>query len=97
MTRAERKARQARGAVTTLARMFAKNAVKAHIRSQGLWLGDFSPKEITLWAEIWLREHPAIFAQARVWATEFGYETEIAQCPTSTTTPSTISLPSSRS
>jgi hypothetical protein len=73
MTRAERKAMQARGAVKTLARMFAKNAVKNHIRSQGLWLGNFSSKEIGLWAEVWLREHPQIFAEAKVTAASLGY------------------------
>jgi hypothetical protein len=97
MTRAERKAWQARGAIKTLAQMAAKRAVKNHIRAQGLWLGNFSSKEITLWAEVWLREHPQIFTQAKLTAAELGFETEIAQCPTSTTSPSTTSLPSSRS
>ena len=97
MTRAERKVWQARGAIKTLAQMAAKRAVKQHIASQGLWLGNISSKEITLWAEVWLRENQQIFAQARVTAAELGYETEIAQCPTSTTSPSTISHRSSRS
>jgi hypothetical protein len=73
MKRAERKAMQARGAVRTLAQQVAKNAVKQHIRSQGLWLGDFSSKEITLWAEAWLREHPEMWAQARERAVELGF------------------------
>ena len=108
MTRAERKARLARQAVAVLAQRFAKSAVINHIRAQGLRMWDFTSKDITLWAEIWLREHPQIFAQARVRAAELGFlivrdplrernETEIAQCPTSTTSPSTTSLPSSRS
>jgi hypothetical protein len=73
MTRAERKALQARGAIRTLAQQAAKRAVVAHIRSQGLWLGDFSSKEITLWAEVWLRENPEMWAQARVTAAELGF------------------------
>jgi hypothetical protein len=73
MTRQERKAWQARAAVMTLAQMAAKRAVKAHIRAQGLRLGDFSSKEIGLWAEVWLRENPCLFAQARVTAVELGF------------------------
>jgi hypothetical protein len=73
MTRAERKAWQARGAIKTLAIQSAKRAVVAQIRSQGLWLGNFSSKEITLWAEVWLREHPEMLAQARVRAAELGF------------------------
>ena len=73
MTRAERKAMQARGAVKTLARMFAKNAVKNHIRAQGLKLWDFSSADLTLWAEIWLREHPEMITEAKTRAVELGY------------------------
>ena len=85
MTRAERKARLARQAVVVLAQQAAKNAVKNHIRAQGLKLWDFTSRDLTLWAEIWLREHPEMFAQARVRAVELGFapcqkETEIAQC-----------------
>ena len=46
MTRAERKAIQARVAVRVLAQLAAKNAVKNHIRSQGLRLWDFTSKDI---------------------------------------------------
>jgi hypothetical protein len=73
MTRAERKAIQARVAVRVLAQLAAKNAVKNHIRSQGLRLWDFTSKDITLWAEIWLRVHPEMFAEARARAAELGY------------------------
>ena len=84
MTRDERKAMQARVAVRVLAEMWAKNAVKAHIRAQGLRLWDFSAREIALWADVWLREHPELFAQAKVTAVELGYappqnQTKIAQ------------------
>ncbi len=51
MTRAERKAIQARVAVRVLAQLAAKNAVKNDIRSQGLRLWDFTSKDITLWAQ----------------------------------------------
>ena len=82
MTRAERKARLARQAVAVLAQRFAKSAVKNHIASQGWRLWDFSAKDITLWAEVWLTEHPEMWAEAKVRAVELGFmgnETEIAQ------------------
>jgi hypothetical protein len=46
MTRAERKAIQARVAVRVLAQLAAKNAVKHQIRAQGLRLHDFAAKDI---------------------------------------------------
>jgi hypothetical protein len=66
MSRAENKARLARVAVRVLAQQAAKNAAKNHIRAQGFRLWDFTPKDITLWAEVWLREHPEMIAEARV-------------------------------
>jgi hypothetical protein len=98
MTRAERKAREARQAVAVLARQFAERAVISHIRAQGWKVYDFTSADLTRWGEVWLREHPEIFAWARVTAKELGYEMEIAQCPkTSLNSPSTTSLLSSRS
>jgi len=79
MTRAERKARLARQAVAVLSQRFAKTAVINHIRAQGWKVYDFTSADLTLWAEIWLRENPALFGQAKVTAAELGYETEIAQ------------------
>jgi hypothetical protein len=73
MKRAEKKAMQARGAVRTLAQMAAKNAVKNHIRAQGWKLWDFTSADLTRWAEVWLAEHPEIWAQARVRAVELGF------------------------
>jgi hypothetical protein len=72
MTRAERKA-MARVAVRVLAQLAAKNALKNHIRSQGLRLWDFTSKDIVLWAEIWLAEHPEMIAEARAKAVRLGY------------------------
>jgi hypothetical protein len=86
MTRAERKAMQARGAIKTLARMFAKRAVKNHIRSQGLWLGDFSSKEITLWA-VWLSEHPQIFYPGKSVGNRVGLRNGRTECTRYTTIP----------
>ena len=71
--RPERKARLARQAVTVLAIQSAKNAVKNHIRAQGLKLWDFSSADLTLWAEIWLREHPEMITEAKTRAVELGY------------------------
>ena len=48
MTRAERKAIQARVAVRVLAQLAAKNAVKHQIRAQGLRLHDFAAKDIRI-------------------------------------------------
>ena len=84
MTRAEHKARLARQAVAVLAIQSAKNAVRNHIRAQGWKPWDFTSRDITLWAEVWLREHPEMFAQARVRNAELGFaqqqnQTEIAQ------------------
>ena len=70
---AERKAIQARVAVRVLAQLAAKNAVKNHIRSQGLRLWDFTSKDIVLWAEIWLAEHPEMIAEARAKVVRLGY------------------------
>ena len=82
MTRAERKARLARQAVAVLAQRFAKTAVINHIRAQGWRIWDFTSRDITFWAEVWLREHPEMWAEAKVRAVELGFmgsETEIAQ------------------
>ena len=73
MTRDERKAWQARAAVGVLAIQAAKRAVKASIRAQGLQLGDFTAKEITLRAEAMLAEHPELISQAKVTAVELGF------------------------
>jgi hypothetical protein len=73
MTRAEKKAIQARVAVRTLARLAARDAVKASIRAYGLKLHNFSARDISLWAEVWIEEHPQIFAEARAKAVRLGY------------------------
>jgi hypothetical protein len=73
MTRAEKKAMQARVAVRVLAQMTAKNAVKNQIRAQGLKIWDFTSKEITLRAEAMLKEHPEMIAEARAKAASLGY------------------------
>jgi hypothetical protein len=75
MTRVEQKALQARIAVRVLAQLAAKNAIKAHIRAQGLRLWDFTAKEITLQAEAWLLEHPEMFAEARAKALVYAIPT----------------------
>ena len=73
MTRAERKAIQARVAVRVLAQLAAKNAVKHQIRAQGLKLWDFTAKEIAIRAEAWLLAHPEMIAQAQAKAVKLGY------------------------
>jgi predicted thioredoxin/glutaredoxin len=62
-----------------LAQQSAKNAVKNHLRRQGLKLWDFTSKEITLRAEAMLKEHPEMFAEARAKAVSLGFVQEIAQ------------------
>ena len=73
MTRAEKKALQARLAVRVLAQLAAKNAVKHQIRAQGLRLHDFAAKEINMRAEAWLLAHPEMFEEARAKAARLGY------------------------
>jgi hypothetical protein len=73
MTRAEKKAIQARVAVRTLARLAARDAVKASIRAQGLKLHAFSARDLSLWAEVWLDEHPGAYAEARAKAVKLGF------------------------
>jgi hypothetical protein len=71
--REEKKAIQARGAVRTLAWLAAKDAVKDRIRAQGLRVHNYAAKDISLWAEVWLEEHPEMFAEARAKAARLGY------------------------
>ena len=73
MTRAEKEEMQARIAVGVFAMQAAKNAVKKHIRAQGLRVLDFTAKEIALRAEALLKEHPEMIAQARERAAALGY------------------------
>jgi hypothetical protein len=73
MTKAERKALQARVAVRVLAQQAAKNIVKSQIRAQDLKLHDFAAKDITLRAEAWLEAHPEMIAEAREKAARLGY------------------------
>jgi hypothetical protein len=73
MTRAEKKALQARVAVRVLAQLAAKNIVKNQIRSQGLRLHDFAAKDITRRAEAWLEAHPELIVEARAKAVRLGY------------------------
>ena len=73
MTRAERRAIQARIAIGVWAQLAAKEVVKAQIRAQGLRLWDFTGKEITLRAEALLKERPELIAQARERAAALGY------------------------
>ena len=73
MTRAEKKALQARAAVGVLAIQAAKRAVKASIRADGGKLWDFTGREITLRAEALLKERPEMFAEAREKAAALGY------------------------
>jgi hypothetical protein len=84
MTRAERKAIQARVAVATLAQLAAKKIVKAQIRAAGERVWDFTAKEITLRAVALLEAHPEMYAEARERAVELGFaprqsEEEIAK------------------
>jgi hypothetical protein len=62
-----------RQATATLARQEAKRRVRQHIRAQGWKIWDFTSADLTLWAEVWLREHPEMFAQAKVRAVELGF------------------------
>ena len=77
MTRAERKAQQkalqARVAIRVFAQMAAKNAVKASIRAQGFKVSHYSARDIALWAEVWISDHPEVFAEARAKAVKLGY------------------------
>jgi hypothetical protein len=66
MTRAEQKALWAQVAPRIIATLAAKNAVKAHIRAQGLRLNDYSNRDLTLLAERWLAERPHLLAEARL-------------------------------
>jgi hypothetical protein len=72
MTRAERKALQARIAVRVLAQLAAKNAVKHQIKAQGLRLWDFTAKEIAIRAEAWLAAHPELVTEAGTKAAKLG-------------------------
>jgi hypothetical protein len=73
MTRAERKAMQARVAVRVLAGLAARNAVRNQIRAQGLRLHEFAAKEIALRADVWLKAHPELWLEARAKAVRLGY------------------------
>ena len=73
MTRAEKKAMQARVAVRVLAQLAAKAAIKAQIRAQGLRLHDFTARDIAIQAEAWLAAHPEMIAEARAKAASLGW------------------------
>ena len=73
MTRAERRALQARIAVSVCAMQAAKRAVKNQIRAQGLRVHELTARELTLRAEMWLAWHPELIAQARERVVELGY------------------------
>ena len=73
MTRTERRAIQARIAVSVFAMQAAKRAIKNQLRAQGLRLHDLTAKELTLRAEIWLAWHPELIAEAREKAQALGY------------------------
>jgi hypothetical protein len=70
---AERKAQQARAAIAVCAIQAAKRVIKARIRAEGLRLGDFEGREITLRAEALLKERPEMWIEARARAAELGY------------------------
>jgi hypothetical protein len=73
MTRAEKEAIQARVAVRVFALQAARDAMKASIRAHGLKLHSFSARDLSVWAEVWLEEHPETFAEARAKAVKLGY------------------------
>ena len=55
-------------AARVLARLRARNAVKEELRKQGLKLTQYSGREITSWANVYLDEHPELFPEALVQA-----------------------------
>jgi hypothetical protein len=57
------------GAVMTIARYHAREAVKAQLRAQGVKLAHVESREITLAANQYIDDHPEIiaFATARYW------------------------------
>jgi hypothetical protein len=73
MTRAEKKAIQARIAVGVWAQLAAKREVKARIRAEGLRLCEFTGREITIRAEALLKERPEFITEAWERAKEMGY------------------------
>jgi hypothetical protein len=73
MTRAERRAIQARIAVGVWAMQAAKRAIKNQLRAQGLKLWDFTGREITIRAEALLKERPEFMTEAWEKARAMGY------------------------
>jgi hypothetical protein len=73
MTRAERKALQARVAVRVFAKQAAKRAITNQIRAKGERISDYSNKDLTLRAEAWLEAHPELIVEARATAASLGY------------------------
>jgi hypothetical protein len=62
-----------RQAVIQLARLAAKNAVKAEMRAQGVRLTLVFPATITAKASEYLSAHPELFDEARERARKLGY------------------------
>ena len=51
-------------AARCLAMLRSRNAVKEELRKQGLKLTQYSAREITSWANVYLDEHPELFPEA---------------------------------
>ena len=73
MTRAERRAITARGAVMTLARQCARKAVEEDYRMRGIKLNTISYAQLLAEADAWLKAHPITIMQAKDLAKKLGY------------------------
>jgi hypothetical protein len=51
-------------AARCLAMLRSRNAVKEELRKQGLKLTQYSAREITSWANVYLYEHPELIPEA---------------------------------
>src|SRR5262249_54191179 len=64
-------------AVPVLAKQIARNAIKEHLRRQGVKLSYVSAREIVAQAKAGVREHPEIIREARARAVTLGYVADL--------------------
>jgi hypothetical protein len=67
------RARLARVATMTFAKLRAKHIIQSEIRARGDRVSDYSNKQLVLMAEALIQERPEIVAQARETARQLGY------------------------
>jgi len=51
-------------AARVLAQLRARNAVKRELQKQGLKVSAYSARDISVWANVWLDEHPELIPEA---------------------------------